>query len=82
MISTLIISFTIGFTCGRCNKNFNSRAKDDPEAHDRSLHLAMGYPNVEAVYECPDDIGRMKHRNHEPQVEDNVAYAPLHYFQH
>ena len=84
VVSALIISFIIGFTCGHQhynNKNFDSRlsrAKDNPESHHRSLHQAKGYSNKEALYECPDVVGRVKH---EPELEENVAYAPLQYFQ-
>ena len=79
VISTLITSFIIGFICGRQhhnNKTFDIRAKD--ESYDRSPHQAKGYPNKEALYECPDMVGRVKH---EPELEENVAYAPLRYFQ-
>lgn len=80
---SLVLSFIVGFACGRCNKNFNSRAKD---TCDRPFRLAKGYPNIEAVYECPDNIGSAKHQlqNHEPwpQLEENVAYAPLYNFKH
>ena len=47
----------------------------------RSLHQAVRYPNSEAIYECPDvAAGRVKPQNHEPELEENVAYAPLQYF--
>ena len=82
VVSALIISFIIGFTCGHRhydNKNLDSsRAKDNPDSHHRSLHQTKGYPNKEALYECPDMVGRVKH---EPEMEENVAYAPLRYFQ-
>ena len=56
----------------------NSRAEDNSESCDRSLHLATTrYPSVEAVYECPNSIARVKHWSYEPQLEDNVAYGPL-----
>jgi hypothetical protein len=72
----------VGFACGRCNEDVNSRAENNPEScNGRSLRLAtMGYPDVEATYECPDSIGRVKDQSYEPQLEDNVAYAPLQYY--
>ena len=80
---SLVLSFIVGFACGRCNKRFNDKAaKDDLlKSCDKPFRLAKGYPNIEAVYECPDNIGRVKHQSHEPQLEENVAYAPLHHFQ-
>ena len=79
VVLSLVLSFIVGFACGHCNKRFNGRAKDDLlKSSDRPFRLAMGYPNVEAVYECPDDV---KHQNHEPKLEDNIAYAPLQQFQ-
>ena len=80
VISTLIISFIIGFICGHRhydNKNFDSRVKH--ESHDRPLHQATGYSNKEALYRCPDMVGKVRC---EPELEENVAYAPLQYFQH
>ena len=78
VVSTLIISFIIGFTCGRCsNKTFDNRAK---ELHDRSLQRAMGYPNSVAIYECPDFVAERE--KCEPGLEENVAYVPLQCFRH
>ena len=78
VVLSLVLSFIVGFACGHCNKRFNGRAKDDLlKSCDRPFCLAMKYPIVEAVYECPDNV---KHQNHEPKLEENVAYAPLQQF--
>ena len=70
--------FIIGFTCGHCyTKYCKHTAKED--SCEKSLQPE--YPNINSVYEDPD-VARMRYQNHDPQLQENEAYAPLQFQPH